>query len=725
MHSSNPAEAELGEADALVRTGGSPQRACNNGVSSSARRAAACSLGLLSLAALSAFFVFRAERPLQAAKSHAAAPTPDNFRQMADEGLWANNTGRARGLGAQGFFLMCPGPYKCGQQQQRAWSVNPAALVNRVGPALATVPGIPDAVYETVAAKWEASPPAFKGRAVGLEDIASFIRQLLTSDPFGTGSSVPYVNLRSPAGPKVVAVTQRQLAFVVANVLMGNNIAGGNGLTAAIRHCSSAGAKDFIFSILSLLAVLSQELAGGQQGNTLIGATPKAADDSWKARLNSYTLQEPQVMRAATGGGPDFMSGGVQGQSLTDIAGTDVGGGALLCSLADSQDESLVQFYSEVLTFVFFVGPGQMLPVPWTLLGARRYMSDIFGESTKSGPIRNRCGAIRQNDWLNQDIAQNLVSAQLQSQAVTVPASSFVAVASKSSAAAAGGSCPLYMAVNNNCTTQRHHFEADISLWYQAYEPSMYLPVMQNAFRFVVKRAGTGPWGAGVWYGDSQQYFLAVWLATSLLGSIGLDYYVYDHFCENPGNQCFVLGADGCASCITQSGSQAVKPQRCGTASLHDMTAHFTGQPTKALYLALRDVAGPPAQVFDAVAGYTPSQAALAQPVTPAWTPPAPAAPGFQAPVPGAWPAPAPPPPAFPVPVPVPAPAPPTAYTVPAPPPPVAAYTPVAMQVAAPPAPAPMPAPAVVPTVAPAAPAPAWNGAPAAPSWNGVPVYRQ
>jgi hypothetical protein len=144
---------------------------------------------------------------------------------------------------------MCPEMGKCGQQQLQAWSVSPAALANRVGPALGTVPGIPGAAYEAVAAKWEASPPTFKGRAVGLKDIASFIRQLLLSNPFGTGSSVPYVNLRSPAGPKVVAVTQRQLAFVVANVLMGNNIAGGNGLTFAIRHCSSIGAKDFIFSL--------------------------------------------------------------------------------------------------------------------------------------------------------------------------------------------------------------------------------------------------------------------------------------------------------------------------------------------------------------------------------------------------------------------------------------------------------------------------------------------
>merc|ERR1740138_298753 len=181
--------------------------------------------------------------------------------------------------------------------------------------------------------------------------------------------------------------------------------------------------------------------------------------------------------------------------------------------------------------------------------------------------------------------------------------------------------------MNNNCSTQRHHFDADVSLWYQAYEPSMYLPVVQQAFRGVVKRAGTGPWGAGVWYGDSQQYFLAVWLATSLLGGVALDYYVYDHFCENPGNQCFTLGAQGCAACIAQSGAKGVDPKRCGMASSQDMTARFAGHPAKVLYLALRDVPAPPTQVFDAVARWMPSQAELAQPVTPAWHPPVPKAP--------------------------------------------------------------------------------------------------
>merc|ERR1740138_458473 len=148
--------------------------------------------------------------------------------------------------------------------------------------------------------------------------------------------------------------------------------------------------------------------------------------------------------------------------------------------------------------------------------------------------------------------------------------------------------------MNNNCSTQRHHFDADVSLWYQAYEPSMYLPVVQQAFRGVVKRAGTGPWGAGVWYGDSQQYFLAVWLATSLLGGVALDYYIYDHFCENPGNQCFVLGAERCKACITRSGVAGglLHESRCGSVGVQSVISRFQGRRTKELYDKLLGIAG-------------------------------------------------------------------------------------------------------------------------------------
>jgi len=132
-----------------------------------------------------------------------------------------------------------------------------------------------------------------------------------------------------------------------------------------------------------------------------------------------------------------------------------------------------------------------------------------------------------------------------------------------------------------------------------------------------VRRIGTGPWGAGVWFGDSQQYFLTVWLATTLLQRPVLDYYVYDHFCENPGNQCFVLGSKGCQMCIAQSRVTNVQGSRCGMADYDAMILRFSGKQSKELYLALQNVGQPPTQVFDSLTGWEATPYQLATPVVP------------------------------------------------------------------------------------------------------------
>merc|ERR1712032_199815 len=130
---------------------------------------------------------------------------------------------------------------------------------------------------------------------------------------------------------------------------------------------------------------------------------------------------------------------------------------------------------------------------------------------------------------------------------------------------------------------------------------------MGQAFQGVVSRIGTGPWGAGVWGGDSQQYFLATWLATSLLSSGTLDYYMYTDFCENPGNQCFVLGEDGCEQCIAESGVLEVDAKRCGSKSVGAVVDLFKDRPAQDLYDALLHVGRPPEQVFDAIGRETSS----------------------------------------------------------------------------------------------------------------------
>jgi len=239
-----------------------------------------------------------------------------------------------------------------------------------------------------------------------------------------------------------------------------------------------------------------------------------------------------------------------------------------------------------------------MLPVPFTLLGARRYLSDVSGESSTADTT---CGHIREQDWLNNKIIQITTRVTINAREIPIASSAFVAVASECSGCLAGAACSMEENVNNQCDTQRRHLDMDISRWYQAYEPSMYNEIAHAAFRGVVQRIGTGPWGAGVWWGDSQQYFLAVWLATSLLrDGKTLDYFLYDYFCENPGNQCFLLGADGCAECITRSQSTTgIQASHCGATSVYNMVSTFKGQSAMALYEALTNVGKPPSQIFD------------------------------------------------------------------------------------------------------------------------------
>ena len=64
-----------------------------------------------------------------------------------------------------------------------------------------------------------------------------------------------------------------------------------------------------------------------------------------------------------------------------------------------------MQFYSEVLAFAFFTTqPGNpMLPVPFTLLGARRIVNNITGETSNT---QADCGSISPTNWLNSATAQ-------------------------------------------------------------------------------------------------------------------------------------------------------------------------------------------------------------------------------------------------------------------------------------------------------------------------------
>lgn len=483
------------------------------------------------------------------------------------------------------------------------WRIRPRDLIPHVKD-FSSLPGVPD--YASVRDHWTQSPPWFHGAQVTLADIAAFAKRLLHSDPFGTGDSVPYVDFNYQVSEaKVVSITQRQLAFIVVNILFGNDIVWGSGLRKMLKRCK--GTTGHLYSMLSFLAILSQELQELEHGSTLIAATPKSADDSWRDRLMSHELTPPSLCMDGAGKHTcnltDFMDGGVDFQAVTDIAGGSLGGGAGLCDIANTQEESLVQFYSEVVAFAFFAGGEQgLLPVPLTFLGVRRYVNQIGGESTTGPPYDDKCGVILKKNWLNERIRLTADWVDFLGTISTsrIARSAFVAVASCGTEACMAYSCKHEDKVNNVCDTQRRHLDHDLRLWYQAYEPSMYDLSIQGAFRKLVRRIGTGPWGAGAWLGDSQQSFLTVWLATSLLnGPTMLDYYVYNRFCENPGNQCFVLAGKDCETCILGSHETSLWKSQCGHNDVHSMIAKFAGKPASTLHSALSKVHGPPAQVFD------------------------------------------------------------------------------------------------------------------------------
>ncbi|CAK9036604.1 unnamed protein product [Durusdinium trenchii] len=461
------------------------------------------------------------------------------------------------------FWLMCPRDgapiwfrkegtdfiYK--YYARNAWDVS-----NQIDNQIWHLPAVPQDLWNSIRNAWTQNPPLFKGQPVTLQDLANFMRDTLRRDPFWTGGQkVPWVDLRGggagASSPRqAVIINQRQMAWIVINALMGNKLNGvETGLDAAIKRCNKESdvkkglSPDMLHSLLAFLAVLSKEI-GNTDGSYLVASTPGPVNEAWLEKIQNQnqggkTMVKPTLcntanLQAGNCGMHDFMAGGTPAQALTDIAGMDVGGGAQLCRVANSQDESLVIFYPEVLAASFFVGDGQMLPVPFTMLGARRYLSSIRGETGVGAPYDNQCGKVQVPQFLNSKIMENTVDTHVSITPVKISKSAFVAVASYCSDCHRG-ECSEPEMFNNQCDNQRKHLDEDVSAWLQAYDHTNYHDAISTAFAAVVSRVGTGPWGAGLWQGDAQQYFLTVWLATSLLENVQLDYYVYDHFCENAG----------------------------------------------------------------------------------------------------------------------------------------------------------------------------------------------
>jgi len=115
-----------------------------------------------------------------------------------------------------------------------------------------------------------------------------------------------------------------------------------------------------------------------------------------------------------------------------------------------------------------------------------------------------------------------------------------------------------------------------------AYEPTNY-NLFTEALPLLIKKIGVSKFGSGVWFGDSNLFFLADWLAVSLCSGYApptLNYFFYGpYWCENGPNDCFLLAGSACRSCIPSNQTAAYMPSACGFADYAQVIQKFKGTP--------------------------------------------------------------------------------------------------------------------------------------------------
>lgn len=257
----------------------------------------------------------------------------------------------------------------------------------------------------------------------------------------------------------------------------------------------------------------------------------------------------------------DFMSRDRPWSVAVDIAGAQYGGG---CSSASgqtwgTQDESTPVFFPESLALGFH-STGRSLGTGRTallFLGVRRYFS---GQSGSHGKDRrglkrplfvsgNMCGSLQH--------ARPLTASKLLTESGVVrlertfPVRMFahsLGVITSSCGTCEDGNLPnstlKFRTAGETClvswqggqsrcerSSKGWTYWQDVWTWIGAFDPAFYPLAARPAITKLVRRIATGPWGAGVWWGNTLQYFAVVWIATMLLWHKGagpqLDYYAY------------------------------------------------------------------------------------------------------------------------------------------------------------------------------------------------------
>mmetsp|Transcript_45506 Transcript_45506/g.114608 ORF Transcript_45506/g.114608 Transcript_45506/m.114608 type:complete len:636 (+) Transcript_45506:74-1981(+) len=393
-------------------------------------------------------------------------------------------------------------------------------------------------------------------------------------------------------------------------------------LNTSVPHCSSPAPSvrpkhevepsaltgEFGVTLWNLLAACAADpsLAQGGHGPMLLvakGSTPAEVADVRKlaketpledARLSAcryddgdagpidadgFQVMPVELCTPPTRGAPgkDFMTGGPSrawGQAIQDISAKFLGGYVFgnACGLGGGQDERLMTYFPEVFTLTFFLSQDAdhpQLREPAWILGARMLMIGLDGSARFDRRLELDSDVPMVRDWrtVHVDGHRYAISRSTPFLAFMSENQDFL----NESAYWDGGRSfadmneDLVLARRNRHPLQRKvsadvwfSFQYQVRAWYSAVALSSYSEAVQPVLQAVVSSVGTGPFLAGLWWGDSQLGFLTVWIAQAIAarswGNKGLpvQYYMYADFTENPGNQCFVHSQESCKACLAR-----------------------------------------------------------------------------------------------------------------------------------------------------------------------------
>lgn len=459
--------------------------------------------------------------------------------------------------------------------------------------------------------------------------LVSWIEQELLGgkSPFeahGGKVPVPWPNvpgLEDQVGPgQWASYSRRQVCYIVAQSLVGAGTEGyANGLLRYLEKVSNGGCQArksaFGRAYFVLLAACAADptLKSGGQGPLLVAAKATAPEEveavraaGRKAKMQHAGLRVCQYddgtgerldLPKGVGAVPDegcapptaelpgrdFMTGGLEGQAVQDISARFLGGYVFGydCGLGGGQDERLMTYMPEVGALTFFLSqstyrggdehPHPQLRQPAWILGARQLFIGLDGTGRFTALLKRD-----PNTPLTSDLADVELSGRKYSISSSRP---FLAFMSENQGFIPEGPGTndtrlarqnLHIAQRNVNTSTGMAFANQVRAWYSSVALTSYSADVRPMLRSLVKSLGTGPWLAGLWWGDSQLGLLAVWMGHALAApswklkagktkegeaepeksELPLDYYLYSAFTENPGNQCLVHSKDNCGACL-------------------------------------------------------------------------------------------------------------------------------------------------------------------------------